>query len=464
MQKTGGDLLSLERVGQFELLVKQVSESPETLDSRSLAAYARACVFTGRTVQAQNAIKKLQQCKLEQPESKIVLLLSEAALARFTQNWKLAQEKAESALRLAHKIKADELAADAEFAIGISLVENGRLFLGLDLFEKLSKDTTATEYRRGLAASNLAWILWDLGRVDLLYEIYPLAPLAFQPRLKLALSIVKSDITQIRHLVQNPLPELPPQQVFFIALFLVEAFTVLGNKSDLTVLKTSWVFSYLINLLSSGDLNQILLAERCLALMGQPMKWTTIPQYTSWRTLLDATFLEALYFAKKSPDRAKEIWCSLINPVCRKYFINTPLIPVFENERFYPETSWSTSLAQYLKLEFIKTELLDERFILKQDVLIYKKTNQELKLFLKQSPIAIRFLQVLSTHFETPLKKKDLHVQLTRSAYSSVIHDGRILKLLNRLEKKLELAGFPKLWYLPRDNSIVCTRKIEVQS
>lgn len=332
------------------------------------------------------------------------------------------------------------------------------------MFEKLSKNPTATEYRRGLAASNLAWILWDLGRVDLLYEIYPLAPLSFQPRLKLALSIAKSDFTQIRLWVQNPLPELPPQQIFFIALFLVEAFTVLGNTDDLSLLKASWVALFLKNVLLSNDLSQTLLAERCMTLMGHEAKWTTLPSNAPWRTLLDATFLEALSFAKDSPQKAKDIWCSLINPVCRKYFINTPLIPVFENERFYPETPWSINLAQYLKLEVTKKECLEERFILKRDVLIYKKNNQERRLSLKQSPIAIRFLQVLSTHFETPLQKKELHGQLTRSAYSSVIHDGRILKLLSRLEKKLTTAGFPELWYLPRDHSIVCTRKIEVQS
>lgn len=117
MQKTGGDLISLERAGQFETLVKQVSHSPEILDSRSLAAYARACVFTGRTSEAQTAIKKLRQENLEQSEAKIVLLLSEAALARFTQDWKLAQEKAESALRLAKKINAGELAADSELPL-----------------------------------------------------------------------------------------------------------------------------------------------------------------------------------------------------------------------------------------------------------------------------------------------------------------------------------------------------------
>ena len=96
-----------------------------------------------------------------------------------------------------------------------------------------------------------------------------------------------------------------------------------------------------------------------------------------------------------------------------------------------------------------------EWFVFNGSELIYTCEGKEILLDLKTSPQSRKLISILAGPKGMSIQKEQIHSQLTASRYSPSLHDQRILMLFKRLRTKLEKAGMPVFWDLPRDNTAV---------
>ncbi len=457
------EIESLEQKGNFLALYQKLRPLPEErLTPQTLASFTRAAAFLGYFEEAKSGFDKLQNLSLN-PESEIILLLARARLARINGGWDQARIYAESALLRAQSLQNSTLIGDAKFALASAIVELGHVFLGASLFQELRKNEELSSYRRGLAAFNESWILWDLGQAQKISMVSSQVPAAFRPRIELVMALLSGDLDLIESWAfQGPPLETAPSEIPLITLFLTEAFVVFG----LTKKHAPWLRERLkAEILSENPLERAV-ASRCLKLLGDSVE---IEKYQTqhWREFLRITFLDFLLKAQSGSTHLKEFWQCEIAPVLDEHHLQTPLLPSLYNKKFIPATSWEKAFSKFCKIE---STLLPKNInpvelvtLLESSLqLVWSKNGQKHSLCLKKYPVSWKLLNVLAGSAGRKTEKSYIHHQLTASRYQPDLHDNRLHQLLRRLSSLLKKQGCPPLWCLPGDNHILLLKKIEV--
>lgn len=477
--------LQLERTGSFRALIeaiprKALLKQGMSIHPRRLAALARAHAFSREFTKSQEILQELNSLGTDlDNESKVVALLTESLLHRFEGRFEEADACATEAQKLAKKNSWYELAADAEFALARSAVETGRLFLGSDLFQKITSDTKVSEYRRGLALSNWVWVLWDLGRTDEVKELLSKIPFSFRARHELCLSMIEGNLDLALTWVRDGLPEgINVDQKMYLCQSLIYACLVLGphqknlipQQKMVGILKESWMSEQLLTLTDSKSQLDQVIVKGCLKILGIGKGEFKAPEAgSSWRVQLEYDFLRCLMLAQENASDALAFYAQKINPVfVEHWWLKSPLIPRLVlpehgQPHFSVNTRWTRALGALLGLrreKSVETSVL----LLNEGKLIYQNEGKRKEVDLRRSSTSIRLLKIFGHGNKSTFTKKELHQNLTTSAYLSDIHDARLFKLLNRLEKRLKTAGIPAPWYLPGNNTVILTQSIQVQS
>lgn len=477
--------LAFERTGNFSALIASIPRYGMKTNSRRLAALARAHAFSRDFEYTYGILRELRgQYKNLDDETRVVILLTESLLHRFSNRWEEANTTANEALALAKKHRRHELVADAEFALARTAVECGRLFLGSDLYQRISFDKRVSEYRRGLALSNWVWVLWDLGRTDEVKELLPLIPHSFRARHELCLTMLQGNLDLALKWIRDGLPgEINVDQRLYLCQSLIVACIVLGpsqpkpmSRTDAVKLsKDSWVCEQLLSMANSESVLDRVIVNGCLKLLGIKaptafsMNSSQNSEQNSWRVQLEADSFEFLSLIQEKPSSALSFYTKKINPTfAEQWWLKTPLIPRLNiseggEASFASRSPWARALSDLLGLKQKKKSTETSVILLNSGKLIYKKDDVKKEIDLRKSMTSFRLLRILGHGNKTAFTKKELHQNLTTSSYLSEIHDARLWKLLNRLEKKLKTAGIPVPWYLPGNNTVILTQSIQIQ-
>lgn len=462
MKVGANKLRNLERSGNFRGVVRLLAGKEELLSFRELASLARAHAFSDKIETARKILAQLPPGIDD--EIRAIALLAQARIHRAHVDWESSHGCCERALEIARRIEDPYLAAEAEFALAIGLVERGRLFYGLDIFQRIASDSSLPEHRRNMALSNQAWILWDLGRTETYRQILPRIPEEYRVRHELADQLCRGDLALANELIRKGLPPVTsPSQRFPVAHLLTMGAAVLGSDKMRQAMLESWIAPVLEN-----DLEGI--GKQCLQLLRTPGGPEAIPaiQAVSWRQQLESGFFSALIAARALPShsiRGREIYRRQVNPVIDDLWLKTPLIPKLTDRGFEENTPWNQALAAKLGLATVAQPEIKPQLILSGRRVVYYSGSVKTEVDLRRSPTSLKLMQALSSQDRgAPLSKAEIHRKLTRSSYLPTIHDGRILKLLSRLESRLSGAGIPRPWDIPGDNTIVLNTKVEVHS
>lgn len=450
-----------ESAGAYGALVTLIEKDPRCHSSRTLAAYARAAAFMGQREGSLRAISDLEGRALN-AEAEAVTRLARSQLERGEGRWTKAFIQAKRAASLARSAGNPSLEADAGFAMAICDAELGRVFLALSQFERIWSDRALPVFRRGLAALNHAWLLWDLGQTQAIERVYQEVPSSYRPRLKLCLAMLHGDQEQLRDLFGKRMPEeLPPSERSLMAVLGAEAAAVLGLD-----LRGSWAIDELQGSLGieHPDPVRITCARQALNLLGKKNAPRRSPT-KEWRGRLKTAFLELL-LANQQGNRkeALRIYERIVNPILDEKHLQTPLIPSYRAGRIESDYPWALALSARLGLSrkgrpAVGTELQVE---IAGRELRYRNGKDGGAVDLNRSPISIRLLKILSGRKGHRISKEFIHSQLTHCRYVRCRHDSRIHKLLKRLERRLLEKGIGPLWIMPGDNFVELNCRIEV--
>ena len=448
---------SLELRGDYKALAAELEiRVPERQCTRTLAAYARALAFCGRGIEAERILALLQG-KSPEGESLVVSLLTQAQLARSRGDWDTAQDLATSALDSASRLANPALLGDAKFALAVAAIELARIFMALDLFQQIRTDAGLSSHRRGLAALNEAWVLWDLGRTDLLSEVQDRVPEALQHRLKLCLALKDFDLGAVSDWISRPhAPEIPAQELFYSAGPLVEAIALSEDDRLKQQGKTSWLADYFHAQQEGESPVTRAWAQRALNLLGlssEPPSGCT----PTWREGLHLHVLDCLILARKDPEGARLFWINRINPLLEKHRLRTPLIPHLGEQGFDPHSKWTEHLGRLLGMD-TSPRFAEPKVVIKGTEVIFG----DRRLNLGKSPVSVRLMEILAGRKGQKISKEYIHRQLTGNKYLPSKHDSRLHKLIGRLKKKMDDHQIPELWSLPGDNHVLLKHTIEV--
>ena len=441
---------ALEADGKWAELERQVADA--VLDSRWKAALARIRIFQGRWDEARVLLDELGPLTGLTPDARMLAHMARSTIARRDARLEDARVEAKKAILAAKKAKAKHLFADAQYNQALCLLEEGRIFLALDLFHMISAGKIyASPFRRGMAALSEAWLLWDIGQPEGVRRALPRIPAAFAERVEVCLAMLDGDAAYLRKLAQSgpARSETTESEKVHIASLLAEA-AALWSLSD-----TDWVRAQAGRTLQSAD--DPITREKmraCIALLDGERYRVSVGADVGWRFLMELHFLEAL---SASPSEALEIYRSKIDPILDEHRIATPLIP-FSKDLANGHKAWVRSLAQRLGLrQGVETET--PRLQL-QNGLLRLVGGGEIQL--GKSPVSLRLLKILAGTRGRKVSKEHLHRELTGFKYSSEVHDDRLHKLLKRLSVRItkELGLIP--WELPGDNQVVLSVDLEI--
>lgn len=461
----------LEAEGQWQELTSLLEESKRTdwqsLTTRWQAALGRAAVFSGQIKLARDITNQLSASAYGCMESRVILLLTQAALERRQQRWAEARKLAAEARQIAEKQKLIQLEMDARFAEAVSFAEEGRIFLAIDLFQSIRSETRPiSRYRKELAALNEAWCLWDLGQRNLLQPLLPHVPRPYRTKIEVYIAILENKTGALQHWVNNGFGtvEIFPVDLAQILLVLTEWFH-LQNPSPHSI-KKSWLYTELKKHNQDPDALNTKLAF-CLSLLLEDSfpKLSKISQQTDPVTHIEIKFLWILSLLKKSPHKALLYYKKQLMPLMQKHRLCTPLIPQWADLET-PFSPWARLVARALGLSKTQTKSVlnpaHGTLHLQNGKLFLESSSQFLDL--RSSPIADALLKNMHGRKGQCFQKADLHYALNKTSYRPHLHDARLHKLIKRLAIKIEQSLQITPWNMPGDNSVVLCCNIEVSS
>jgi hypothetical protein len=317
----------------------------------------------------------------------------------------------------------------------------------------LARDRGLSSYRRGLAALNEAWSLWDLGRPHALPRIRPLVPDAFRPRLDLMTALSSLD----EHLILEQLGPLPPSicenEKPWLALVLLEWAFLTGGKARRRV-RDSWLHDF-IQSSASPELTRGLKA--CLD--GRPLPEAA--KTGVWRDDLDFAFLRALSWLDHDPGQALAIYRSAVEPILLERELETSLIPQLSTFAS-PPTAWTRRLGARLGIAAGAENALRVR--VQRTEVAFTHGERTGSFAIARSPKTFQVLRALAGPAGRVITKQRLHEHLTGSRYVSHLHDDRLYKLLGRLAPRLESLTGTRVWAWSGQNDLVLLARIEVDN
>jgi len=456
LPKDSTDVCVFEREGRYSELSRVLEARTENHSILERTQLARAYAFLGFEDKAQAILQELNPEKLD-PQSHAIYCLTEARLARSHEDWPKALEIAKLAESHARQTLNTDLLAEAEFALAIAWVELGRFFLGIDIFQRLCENQKLSDYRRELARSNMALLLWDLGRQRDLKEATALTPRRFRERMQVMLWLLQVDQAAIlSYLDSKAFKNELPAHKRHTAFYLSSAILVLRNQHPL-IQAPRYLMDYLWSEKDHSPLSKL----SYLFLNGDtPPPFLTANR--SWRNEIKMQFIYAIGLAETSPLAARTLWYEQLNPLLAKLRLRMPLIPYLHESGFEPQSSWSQAIANHLRL----SEQGSQQVVYALQGRHLKCSTQQgwLSVDLGQSPVSRRLIEILAGPRGHIITKREIHEQLTRSSYRSDLHDGRILKLLARLTHRLQQFGVLPPWEIPKDNTVRLIERLEVET
>ena len=375
----------------------------------------------------------------------------------------LATAKEAEALCLKENSHANRIKYQLGGFIALCLMETGKIFLAIDRLHEVLAVPALKAYDKGQLLAYETTFLSHLGQNEAIRRSLEYIIENERDVFNLFLEMVDGNLTLTRKWIKQGWPPKLTRYmgVKFLTL-LMQSVIVLGNEQDLEEVKKSWIPDYLARLRKSNP--QVEYIEKFQAILGiisyQDLRENF--EHPSWKINMDNWFTDTLVAVKRDKKAlALEIIENKIRPICRKNHLMSSLYPIYQNGQWLPESGWSHAYNSFLgELEGKQREPM---ILVSFDKIIYEGGATPLEMDFKRSPSSLKLLQVLAGHAGNSFTKQEIHEQLSNSEYHPFMHDPTLLKALKRLEKKLVAEGIPSPWYLPRDNRVVLSVKIEVR-
>jgi hypothetical protein len=457
--------------GEFVTLFERLGAERKRLEVEALAYWARAAWALGRVQEAQSALLELAQ-RPGTPESRVLEKLARAHGARVGNDWARAAELAGEARILAEALAAPTLKSEAIFAEALALSEQGSPLAALELFSQVARDEAATAFRRGMAELNVAYLLWDLGRVHELAPRLPRVPAAFRPRLELfhELYTDRREAWLAKLAPTGAVAQLAlSRERFQSALLLTKGAAVLLSAADRAERVAQGTVQWLIDELRSAVGDSSRGPERVWAL--QALRWWDVevgPEAASavsvgWRAELETRFWEVLTLVRMGDfTQAQRVYREGVLKACGERFFASPLVPPLREDGSFDDPSlWVRALAARLAVR--QKSSLGSLVVRGQTVEWREGARVVTSFSLQHNPKSLRLLEILAGEPGRRVAKRAVHEQLTRTVYSPGLHDSRLFKLIRRLEERLRAGGCPELWTMPRDNTVLLKERIYVE-
>lgn len=436
----------LENEGRWNELLSIVPvQNPS---ARWRVAAARAYAFLGQLDLAANELQSLNLANATL-EVKTIALLAEATILRRKQQWEKALKLSEAAYVMALQIPSAQLANDALFAQAVSHSEMGQIFRAIDLFQQVREAKgKISSYRKGVAALNEGWCLWDTGQIEHLREVIPFIPTKYRPKIEVYSAMLENKVPMLEEWIARGFSEtLPPDDLVQILLVLSE-WRFLNSYEA----KDSW---HQVKLQQLSGKSAII--DVCIKLLiGEVIEWPSELVEKDWRLAVEVGFLS---FLSQIDDQkaAEKIYSEELSPLMRKYRMKTPLIPWWD-ELLKAETPWTSKIVERLSQQ----QTLPKNttvFSLQDGVLSF----EDQALDLNRSPISLKLLMILAGRKGNRVSKQALHTLLNGSRYHASIHDSRLHKLLKRTDDKIRQCFGRSILQMPGDNTVVLKTHLEVK-
>jgi len=413
-----------------------------------------ACMVQLAEMDKQNLLTGLDRAKY---------LFILATLERFLGHMQKALEIAQTAEEIALKQDGDRIKYQLGGFIALCLMETGKIFLAIDRLHQVLDVPALKIYDKGMLLAYETMFLSHLGQNEAIRRSLDLIVENERDVFDLLLEMVEGKMDLVRKwITQGWPPKLTPYMGVKFLTLLMQSIIVLGNEKDLEDVKNSWIPEYLEKLKKSNP--QVEYIEKFQAILGF-IPYTRLPEnalHESWKINIDNYFTDTLV-AIKNNNKAKalEIIENKIAPLCRKNHLMSSLYPIYKNGKWLPESGWSRAYHHFLGLN--RNDSREKRIIVFYDRIIYEGEHSPIEIDFKRSPSSLKLLQILAGHAGSSFTKQEIHEQISSAEYHPFMHDPGLLKSLKRLEQKLIKAGIPSAWYLPRDNRVVLSLKIEVR-
>ncbi|HAZ12718.1 MAG: hypothetical protein A2X86_11030 [Bdellovibrionales bacterium GWA2_49_15] len=347
--------------------------------------------------------------------------------------------------------------------IALCLMETGKIFLAIDRLHEVLAIPALKAYDKGMLLAYETTFLSHLGQNQAIARSLEQIIENERDVFELYLEMVDGNLTLTRKWIKLGWPpELTRYMGVKFLTLLMQSVIVLGNEQDLMDVKRSWIPEYLERLKKSNP--QVEYIEKFQAILGliayEDLRENI--EHESWKINIDNCFTDTLVAVKRGQrPLALEIIENKIRPICRKNHLMSSLYPIYQNGMWLPESGWSHAYNHFIGQ--LEERHREPRLLVYYDKIVYESGEAPVEMDFRRSPGSLKLLQVLAGHAGNSFSKQELHEQLSDSEYHPFMHDPRLLKALKRLEKKIVDKGIPSPWYLPRDNRIVLSLKIEVR-
>lgn len=437
----------LENEGRWtELLsiVPAVNPSP-----RWRAAAARAYAFLGQLDLAAAELQAISRSSVNY-EIEAVSLLAEAAILRRRQEWDTALKLSEMACAAAARISSAQLMNDALFAQAVSYSEMGHIFRAIDIFQTIRETSgRVSSYRKGLAALNEAWGLWDTGQVEHLREVLPFIPSRYRAKIEVYSALVENKVPLLEDWIAHGFSETPPPDDLVQILLVLSEWRFLNAHNA----KDSWHERQLK--INAGKSPAIAACVKLLS--GENIAWPSELVESDWSLASEIGFLSFLS-AIGDCKAAEKIYSEQLSPLMRKRRLKTPLMPWWD-ELLKADTPWTRMITDRLWQQNKIEVQSDTSFSLQDGILSRENKNLDLN----RSPVSLKLLMILAGRKGRRVNKEELHLLLTGSRYHAAIHDSRLHKLLKRTDEKIRERFGVSVLQMPGDNTVVLKSNLEIR-
>lgn len=426
-------------------------------------ALARAFVFAGHGGEAEaRAVRNRWAAECASLMQKAWLSLLDARLALLNKEYLPARDHAMAASRWFEQPLCPALFLNARLILSLAEFESGRPFeamrIGAETYDACPKGS----YLRSIAAAQLSLRFFDLGRLDWIERLLPEMPESRRSRVEMMLARLNGSVRQDLDFLSATCPRTDAswetEQTILEALAGVR---LLGNEEECRMAEASPGFSMARILATKPRSSGI--ASMVLALYDTSTAVPSLPPQPYWRDALELAVLKAMLAARTSKKEAFAIWRNEVNPILSSHWLSIPTIPHLPMAPHDPQNAFARRMQELVVDETATSREVppsEEVFRIHGTCLSGVHQDKALCLDLEKSWISLRVLQVFAASREQTLTKERLHEQLTRSRYSPELHDPRLRKLLSRLEKRLAAAGFPRIWFMPGNNTIILRHRI----
>jgi hypothetical protein len=462
-------LSGLEAEGQWaEIVERSVPWVHEfkgwaELPNRWKAGLARAYVFLGKEQHAQEILQYLDS-KMEDlsSETQAVKLLAESALERRHERWAQAIVLAQKAKALAISCGNLHLEADARFGEALALAEEGEHYLAITILQSLRNEARSmSPYRRGLAALNEAWYLWDTGQWELVRDVLSTIPRNDRPKIEVYLAAFEHRVSELRQMIVHGFADVDAihaTDLEQIVLILSEWQSIAPLGDRVLNVYDTWLYRTLCRMIQDTQ-SEVTLYKlklcRSLILDGTEPRPEERPVDVPWRSEIELRFIEFLEGLTKWPHLAMEFFEENLEPLLKEHRIKTPLIPRL-HEFSFPSNPWAKRISERLLRQ---TESNGAKPVSSTLELVFEDhaltdPDQGVQVDFKKSPVSEKLIRILAGRRGRTLSKADLHFALTHTAYKQELHDDRLHKLLKRTASKIEESLGVDPWSLPGNNKI----------